>query len=158
LEGDDGRFCWKCDACRATIRMAAPNQIAALQTPLIAGVVTDFAIATGAGQPEMWAVLRMETSGCGFLPDKRPKILFERHKFSALTGGIYDQSHPDNSQAHSRRLHGLGGANRYNRLALAVRSIGRALCRAPSGHSISLPQSSQRNRFRDVMSSSTMQS
>ena len=32
----------------------------------------------------MWAVLGVETSGCGFRPDRRPKILFERHVFSRL--------------------------------------------------------------------------
>jgi hypothetical protein len=28
---------------------------------------------------ELWAVLTVETRGCGFLPDRRPLILFERH-------------------------------------------------------------------------------
>ena len=27
---------------------------------------------------ELWAVLIVETRGCGFLPDRRPLILFER--------------------------------------------------------------------------------
>jgi hypothetical protein len=60
LEVDDGRFCCKCHAPTA-------------------GEVTDFATTTGADQPEEGAVLRVETSGCRFLPDKPPKILFERH-------------------------------------------------------------------------------
>ncbi len=78
-----------------------------------------FMDATGACAPDLWAVLSVETSGCGFLPDKRPKILFERHKFHAMTGGTYDRSHPDVS-APSAGGYGLGGANQYNRLAEAV--------------------------------------
>lgn len=39
---------------------------------------------------EIWAVLAVETSGCGFLPDRRPQILFERHIFHRLTNGEYD--------------------------------------------------------------------
>ena len=40
--------------------------------------------------PEVWCVLSVETSGCGFLADRRPQILFERHIFHRLTGGRYD--------------------------------------------------------------------
>jgi hypothetical protein len=32
---------------------------------------------------EVWAVIGVETSGCGFLPDRRPEILYERHTFRA---------------------------------------------------------------------------
>jgi hypothetical protein len=39
---------------------------------------------------EIWAVLFVETSGCGFLPDRRPQILFERHIFHRLTKGRFD--------------------------------------------------------------------
>jgi hypothetical protein len=28
--------------------------------------------------PVLWSVVVVETSGCGFLPDRRPRILFER--------------------------------------------------------------------------------
>ncbi len=45
--------------------------------------------------PELWAVLSVETSGCGYLPDKRPKILFERRVFSRLTGHRFDADDPD---------------------------------------------------------------
>ena len=45
--------------------------------------------------PEIWAVLHVEAAGCGFLPDRRPVIRFERHIFHRLTGGMYDRSHPD---------------------------------------------------------------
>ena len=43
----------------------------------------------------IWAVLEVETTGCGFLPDRRPVIRFERQKFHWHTGGIYDATHPD---------------------------------------------------------------
>jgi len=47
------------------------------------------------GAAELWSVLTVETSGCGFGPDRRPRILFERHKFSRETGGMYDAGYPD---------------------------------------------------------------
>ena len=49
--------------------------------------------------PNIWAVLHVETSGCGFLSDRRPVIRFERHRFHQHTGGIYDRTHPDISSA-----------------------------------------------------------
>jgi hypothetical protein len=88
-------------------------------TPLTSRGLEAFLTATGADQPDLWSVLSVETSGCGFLPDKRPKILFERHKFHALTGGKYDQSHPDISQP-SAGGYGAAGANQYNRLNEAI--------------------------------------
>lgn len=39
---------------------------------------------------EIWAILAVETSGCGYLPDRRPQILFERHIFHRLTNGEFD--------------------------------------------------------------------
>ena len=36
----------------------------------------------------LWSVVAVETSGCGFLPDRRPAILFERHIFSRR--GVFD--------------------------------------------------------------------
>jgi hypothetical protein len=88
-------------------------------TPLTTAGVAGFTGVAGTGAPEMWCVLSVETSGCGFLSDKRPKILFERHKFHAFSGGIYDVSHPDISQPTAGG-YGQGGANQYNRLAEAI--------------------------------------
>lgn len=34
---------------------------------------------------EMWTPVAVETAGCGFLPDRRPVILFERHIFQEQT-------------------------------------------------------------------------
>lgn len=67
----------------------------------------------------MWAVLSAETSGCGFLADRRPKILFERHIFHRLTGGAYDRSHPGISQP-APGGYGAAGAPQYARLAAAL--------------------------------------
>jgi hypothetical protein len=73
----------------------------------------------GIDGPTLWAVLSVETSGCGFLADRRPKILFERHIFCRLTGGKFDQSHPDVS-AKERGGYGDGGAHQYLRLDTAI--------------------------------------
>ncbi|HEX3472978.1 MAG TPA: N-acetylmuramidase domain-containing protein [Silvibacterium sp.] len=72
---------------------------------------------------EVWTVLHVETRGCGFLPDRRPQILFERHIFSKLTGGAFDASNPDISNPQPGG-YGASGANQYTRLneALALNS------------------------------------
>ncbi len=87
--------------------------------PLTADGVAGFVNATGSGEAELWSVLTVETRGAGFLPDKRPKILFERHKFSALTGGRYDASHPSISLP-SKGGYGEPGSFQYIRLAEAI--------------------------------------
>lgn len=67
--------------------------------------------------PEIWAVLAVETSGCGYLPDRRPQILFERHVFHRLTNGQYDDG--DISDPTSGG-YGPRGAPQYDRLARAI--------------------------------------
>ena len=42
-------------------------------------------------EPEVWAVLTVETRGFGFLENRRPQILFERHIFHRLTEGDLDR-------------------------------------------------------------------
>jgi hypothetical protein len=69
--------------------------------------------------PEIWSVVSVETIGCGFLPDRRPKILFERHIFHRLTSGRFDADDPDISQPTSGG-YGAGGAHQYDRLAAAI--------------------------------------
>jgi len=66
---------------------------------------------------EVWTVLAVETSGCGFLPDLRPQILYERHIFHRLTGGKYDDSNISDSTAGG---YGPPGPHQYDRLALAI--------------------------------------
>lgn len=71
----------------------------------------------GVHAAEVWTVLRVETSGCGFLADRRPQILYERHIFHRLTAGRYDDgeiSHP----APGR--YGRRGAHQYDRLTAAL--------------------------------------
>lgn len=68
--------------------------------------------------PELLAVLAVESRGCGFLPDRRPKILFERHCFHKLTKGRFSATHPDISQPTPGGY--LGGAGEYERLERAL--------------------------------------
>ncbi|MCA8879024.1 MAG: DUF3380 domain-containing protein [Rhodobacteraceae bacterium] len=70
------------------------------------------------GEPEIWAVLTVETRGFGYLADRRPQILFERHWFSRLTDRRFDAAHPNIS---NRTPGGYkGGAAEYGRLAQAL--------------------------------------
>jgi hypothetical protein len=67
------------------------------------------------------AVCDIEAGGAGFLPDSRPKILFEAHVFHRLTHGQYDGKWPNISSASwNRALYGPGGAHQYMRLQFAV--------------------------------------
>lgn len=66
---------------------------------------------------EIWTVLAVETSGFGFLADRRPQILFERHIFSKLTNRAFDTSDISNPQAGG---YGPSGAHQYDRLANAM--------------------------------------
>jgi len=70
------------------------------------------------GQPELWTVLSVETSGFGFLPDRRPLILFERHIFHQQTAGIFDAASPGISSPIPGGY--LGGSQEYTRLAAAM--------------------------------------
>ena len=45
--------------------------------------------------PLLWAAATVETSGCGFLRDRRPVALFERHEYPRRTAGRYDAFCPD---------------------------------------------------------------
>jgi hypothetical protein len=67
----------------------------------------------------IWCVIAVETSGCGFLPDRRPKILFERHIFHRQTGGHFDASTPDLSNPTAGG-YGRPGAPQYDRLTRAI--------------------------------------
>lgn len=77
------------------------------------------AILLGVGLPEILAVLSVETRGAGFLTDRRPQILFERHIFSKLTGGQYDVSNSDVS-APTQGGYGAPGTHQYDRIAAAI--------------------------------------
>ncbi len=71
----------------------------------------------GVHVPEIWAVLAVETKGCGYLPDRRPQILYERHIFHRLTRGQFDDG-----DINDRSPGGYGptGPHQYERLAAAI--------------------------------------
>jgi hypothetical protein len=71
------------------------------------------------GLPEIWSVLKVETSGCGFIADRRPQILFERHVFHRETGGRFDAVDADIS-ATTAGGYGASGAHQYDRLGRAI--------------------------------------
>jgi hypothetical protein len=83
------------------------------------GGIDAAAAAITVGLPEVWSVIAVETSGCGYLIDRRPKILFERHVFSRLTNGRFDSDDPDVSQP-SPGGYGPSGAHQYERLESAI--------------------------------------
>jgi len=74
--------------------------------------------ALGVAAPQVWAVLTVETHGFGFLADRRPQILFERHVFHRLTQGRYDGAHADISYAKPGGY--VGDAGEYLRLEAAI--------------------------------------
>ena len=54
----------------------------------------------GVDAASLWALLPVETRGFGYMADRRPKILFERHVFHRRTQGRFggvasDVSSPD---------------------------------------------------------------
>jgi hypothetical protein len=66
----------------------------------------------------LWSLITVETRGFGFLPSRRPKILFERHIFHARTGGRFDAQAPDLSAPTAGGY--SGGEQEYDRLQRAI--------------------------------------
>jgi len=64
------------------------------------------------------AVIDIETAGSGFLADKRPKILCERHYFSELTERKFDAKYPQISNVTPGGY--VGGVGEYDRLGLMM--------------------------------------
>lgn len=85
----------------------------ALSSDGLSGVSSEL----GVHAAEIWTVLGVETSGCGFLPDRRPQILYERHIFHRLTGGRFDDGDISDPSPGG---YGLRGAQQYDRLARAM--------------------------------------
>ncbi len=73
----------------------------------------------GVGMAELVAVLKVESKTCGFLPSRRPKILFERHVFHRLTAGRHSGAHPDISNPVPGGY--AGDEKEYPRLEKAAR-------------------------------------
>jgi hypothetical protein len=97
-----------------TERLAFQGSAEAISTPGLATMAGNLGV-----QPaEIWAVLSVETSGCGYLEDRRPQILFERHFFHRLTQGKYDDGDISDSQPGG---YGPRGGAQYDRLARAVK-------------------------------------
>ncbi|MBC7909320.1 MAG: N-acetylmuramidase family protein [Pyrinomonadaceae bacterium] len=66
------------------------------------------------------AVVAVESAGGGFLPDGRPKILFEAKYFHKLTGGKFDKTNPNiSSPVWNKNLY-KGGAREWDRLNEAL--------------------------------------
>jgi len=85
--------------------------------PLSSAGLAQTSGALGVAAPEVWTVLAVETPGCGFLPDRRPVIRFERHIFHRLTNGRYDDG---NISDPTPGGYGAGGAHQYERLSQAI--------------------------------------
>lgn len=83
------------------------------------------------GAAELWAVFEVETSGCGFIADRRPLILYERHIFSKQTNHQFDSVRPDISN-RERGGYGPGGAGQYVRLHAAIELDRKAALRSAS--------------------------
>ena len=83
----------------------------------------------GVHAPEIWTVLAVETSGCGFLPDRRPQILYERHIFHRLTQGRFDDGDISDPTPGG---YGPRGAQQYDRLARAIEKDRRAALQSAS--------------------------
>jgi hypothetical protein len=84
--------------------------------PFTEGAIEAAAARIGCDIAAVKAVIDVESRG-GFLPDTRPKILFERHLFHRLTGGAHD-AHPDISSPRPGGY--VGGAEEYARLDRAI--------------------------------------
>jgi hypothetical protein len=88
---------------------------------LTAADVDRAAAALGIEARTVWAVAQVEADQRGFLPDGRPELLFEAERFHQLTGGKWDQSHPNiSSPVWDKSLYGAAGAHQYDRLGEAI--------------------------------------
>ncbi len=87
--------------------------------PLSEAGLAQSASRLGVGLPALWAVMTVETKGCGFIGDRRPQILFERHIFRKETGGRFDAVAPDLSNPAAGG-YGATGAFQHDRLLRAI--------------------------------------
>jgi hypothetical protein len=87
-------------------------------TPITATDFNACAAILGGDPASLWALLATEAFGCGFLADRRPRILFERDVFHRRTGGRFSHTHPDISASGAGGY--AGGTAEYDRLARAI--------------------------------------
>src|ERR1700720_679179 len=96
-------------------------EFAGAATPLAASDVIALAVRLQCAPAAIWAVCDVESAGGGFLPDQRPKILYEAHIFGRLTDHQFDGTHPNiSAPSWNRTLYGAPGAHQYDRLAEAI--------------------------------------
>jgi hypothetical protein len=107
-----------------------PLEFSGPATPLDETAIAEAARKLDCEVSSVRAVIDVESRG-GFLPDGRPKILFERHYFSRLTGGRFDSSNPGISHGQWGG-YGAGGAHQYDRLAEAIACDRNAALRSAS--------------------------
>lgn len=74
----------------------------------------------GCSVAQIRAVDEVESNGGGFLPDGRPKVLFEAHWFDHFTDGRFRASHPNLSSARWNQKLYVGGAGEWDRLTRAI--------------------------------------
>jgi hypothetical protein len=78
--------------------------------------LSELACKFGLELADVQTIFEVEAAGNGFLPDGKPKILFERHWFSKLTNRIYDKLHPDISNKATGGYKGsLGEWSRFDK-------------------------------------------
>jgi hypothetical protein len=99
--------------------------------PLTSASVAEVRERLHVNEVAIWTVIKVETSGCGFLVNRRPQILFERHIFHYETNGRFDLTHPQISDADPGG-YGAGGVHQYDRLAEALACDRRAALRSAS--------------------------
>jgi hypothetical protein len=85
--------------------------------PLSSDGLSATAVNLGIHVAEIWSVVTVETSGCGFLPDGRPQIRYERHVFHRLTQGKFDDGDVSDPSAGG---YGPAGGHQYDRLQRAI--------------------------------------
>jgi hypothetical protein len=69
------------------------------------------AVLLGCDIPAVKAVAEVEGSGCGFLIDRRPKVLFEGHKFAQFTRNRHNATAPEISYLTWDRKRYASGSN-----------------------------------------------
>lgn len=96
-----------------------PSEFVGDPSPLTDADFERAATTLGCSVAAVRAVAQVESLGGGYLPDKRPKILFERHWFHKLTQGKWTNSlsHISWPKAGGYK----GGAREYDRLEEALK-------------------------------------
>lgn len=101
----------------------------AFAAPMTLETITDLSAMLGLSEPErLWAVIVVETNGAGFLDNRNPKVLYERHWFSRLTNKEYDGTAPRDVSHHEPFQFGaastqdkyVSGQANYDRIARAA--------------------------------------